>query len=115
GTAENSYRSFTGDHESRFIYDSLSVGATPLGMRTRDVLNGVDYLRSRSGIDAKRISLIGQGSAGLPVFLVRRRLPHPDEENGSKSIPASTNCGPIPLPGPRAAHQTPLNPLETGF
>jgi hypothetical protein len=28
----------------------------------------VDYLRSRSGIDAKRISLLGQGSAGLPVL-----------------------------------------------
>jgi len=68
GNTENSYRSFTGDQESRFMYDSLSVGATPLGMRTRDVLRGVDYLRSRSGIDAKRISLLGQGSAGLPVL-----------------------------------------------
>ena len=52
------------------MYDSLSVGATPLGMRARDVLRGVEYLRSRSGIDAKRISLIGQGSAGLPVLHV---------------------------------------------
>jgi hypothetical protein len=68
GNTENSYRSFTGDHESRFLYDSLAVGATPLGMRTRDVLRGVDYLRSRSDIDAKRISVIGQGSAGLPVL-----------------------------------------------
>jgi dienelactone hydrolase len=68
GNTENSYRSFTGDHESRFMYDSLSVGATPVGMRTRDVLRGVDYLRSRSSIDGKRISLVGQGSAGLPVL-----------------------------------------------
>jgi dienelactone hydrolase len=68
GNTENSYRSFTGDHESRFMYDALSVGATPLGMRVRDVLRGVDYLRSRSEIDAKRIALIGQGSAGLTVL-----------------------------------------------
>jgi dienelactone hydrolase len=68
GNTENSYRNFTGDHESRLMYDSLAMGATPLGMRTRDVLRGVDYLRSRSDIDAKRISVIGQGSAGLPVL-----------------------------------------------
>jgi dienelactone hydrolase len=68
GNTENSYRSFTGDHESSFMYGALSVGTTPLGMRARDVLRGVDYLRSRPGIDAKRISLIGQGSAGLPVL-----------------------------------------------
>jgi dienelactone hydrolase len=69
GNTENSYRSFTGDHESSFMYNALSVGATPLGMRTRDVLGGVDYLRSRPDIDARRISLIGQGSsAGLPVL-----------------------------------------------
>ena len=68
GNMENSYRSFTGDQESQFMYDALSVGTTLLGMRTRDVLGGVDYLRSRSGIDKKRISLLGQGSAGLPVL-----------------------------------------------
>jgi hypothetical protein len=50
------------------MYDSLRVGATPVGMRTRDVLRGVDYLRSRSSIDGNRISLVGQGSAGLPVL-----------------------------------------------
>ncbi len=32
------------------------------------MLRGVDYLRSRSEIDATRIALIGQGGAGLPVL-----------------------------------------------
>jgi pimeloyl-ACP methyl ester carboxylesterase len=68
GNTENSYRAFTGDHESRLMYDSLSTGATPLGMRTRDVLRAVDYLRSRAGIDKKRIALVGQGTAGLAVL-----------------------------------------------
>src|SRR5262249_24304881 len=65
---ESSYRYFTADNESRFLYDALSAGATPLGMRTRDVLRAIDYLRSRSGIDPARISVIGQGSAGLAAL-----------------------------------------------
>ena len=63
--AENSYRAFTGDHESRLMYDALAAGATPLGMRTRDVLRAVAYLRARPGIDRQRIVVIGQGSSGL--------------------------------------------------
>jgi len=85
GNAENSYRAFTADHESRLMYDSLSTGATPLGMRTRDVLRAVDYLRSRSGIDQKRIALIGQGSAGLPVL-------HAAALDESVRAAAITNC-----------------------
>jgi dienelactone hydrolase len=65
---ESSYRYFTADNESRFLYDALGAGATPLGMRTRDVLRAIDYLRSRPGIDSARISVIGQGSAGLAAL-----------------------------------------------
>ena len=62
---EMSYRAFTGDRESRLLYDSLNAGTTLLGMRTRDVRRGVDYLRTRQEIDPDRISVIGHGSAGL--------------------------------------------------
>jgi dienelactone hydrolase len=64
-SAETSYRAFTHSQESRLMYDSLSAGVTVLGMRTRDVLRAVEYLRGRSEIDAKRISAIGHGEAGL--------------------------------------------------
>jgi dienelactone hydrolase len=66
--SESSYRGFTSDHESRWMYDSLSAGTTLLGMRTLDVLRALDYLRTRSEIDPKRISVIGHGSAGLPAL-----------------------------------------------
>lgn len=60
-----SYRAFTGDYESRLLYDSLSAGTTLLGMRARDVRRAVDYLRTREEIDPNRISVIGHGSGGL--------------------------------------------------
>jgi dienelactone hydrolase len=62
---ETSYRAFTSDEESRLAYDSLAAGATLAGMRTRDVLRAVDYLRTRPEIDAQRISVAGRGSGGL--------------------------------------------------
>jgi hypothetical protein len=39
-----------------------------LGMRTRDVLRGVDYLETRPEIDRNRISAIGHGSGGVLVL-----------------------------------------------
>jgi dienelactone hydrolase len=36
-----------------------------VGLRTRDVLAGVEYLKSRAEVDPKRISVIGHGSGGL--------------------------------------------------
>jgi dienelactone hydrolase len=64
-SAETSYRAFTHSQESRLLYDSLSAGLTVLGMRTRDVLRAAGYLRSRSEIDPRRISVIGHGESGL--------------------------------------------------
>ena len=65
---ESSYRGFTSDNESRLMYDALSLGMTPLGMRTRDVLRALDYLSTRAEIDRNRISVIGHGSAGLAAL-----------------------------------------------
>ena len=67
-SAESSYRAFTNSPDSGLLYASLSAGVTVLGMRTRDVLRAADYLRTRPEIDAKRISVIGQGEAGLPAM-----------------------------------------------
>jgi cephalosporin-C deacetylase-like acetyl esterase len=62
---EGSYRGFTSEEESRLSYESLSAGTTLLGMRTRDVLRAVDYLKTRSEINPAMISVAGHGAGGL--------------------------------------------------
>lgn len=65
---ERNYRGFVQDDETSLTYESLGAGVTMLGMRTRDVLCARDYLETRSDIDRSKISVVGQGSAGLLVL-----------------------------------------------
>jgi cephalosporin-C deacetylase-like acetyl esterase len=59
------FKRFVHDAESGFFYDAMRVGRTVVGMRTRDVIRGVDYLASRPEIDQRRIGVIGHGAGGL--------------------------------------------------
>ena len=54
--------------EYDLFYDALSAGKTLVGMRTWDVLRGVDYLQSRKELDSQRVAAIGQGMGGLLVL-----------------------------------------------
>jgi cephalosporin-C deacetylase-like acetyl esterase len=65
---QRDYRGFAEDAESDLFYDALSAGKTLVGMRTWDVLRGVDYLHSRTEVDPKRMAAIGQGLGGLLVM-----------------------------------------------
>jgi cephalosporin-C deacetylase-like acetyl esterase len=65
---QRDYRGFAEDVEADLFYDALSAGKTLVGMRTWDVLRGVDYLQSRTEVDPKRIAAIGQGMGGLLVM-----------------------------------------------
>ena len=62
------FKQFVNDDESRFYYNALRVGKTPMGMRATDVRRAVDYLASRAEVDGRRISAIGHGLGGLIVL-----------------------------------------------
>jgi dienelactone hydrolase len=62
------FRKFVHDSESEFYYDSMRVGKTVVGMRTRDALGAVDYLAGRREVDGSRIGAIGHGMGGLIVL-----------------------------------------------
>ncbi|MBK9167160.1 MAG: acetylxylan esterase [Bryobacterales bacterium] len=62
------FKRFVHGVESGFFYDSMRVGQTVPGMRTRDIFGAVDYLAGRSEVDPARISAIGHGSGGLLVL-----------------------------------------------
>lgn len=47
---------------------ALLVGKTMAGMQTEDLLRALDYLVSRSDVDAGRISAIGKGNGGVLVL-----------------------------------------------
>ncbi len=44
---------------------ALLVGKTLPGMRTGDLLRAFEYLAARSDVDARRISIVGNGNAGV--------------------------------------------------
>jgi len=55
------------------------VGRTLVGLRTDDVIRAVDYLASRSDVDAVRISAVASGHEGLVLLhaaVLDRRLRH---------------------------------------
>jgi cephalosporin-C deacetylase-like acetyl esterase len=56
---QRNYRGLTEDVEADLFYDAVRGGKTLVGLRTRDVLSGVDY---------RKIAAIGHGSSGLLVL-----------------------------------------------
>ncbi len=51
--------------DADFAYAAFFLGRPLLGMRVWDALQVVKYLRTRADVDAKRISIVGRGWAGL--------------------------------------------------
>ena len=47
---------------------ALLVGKTMAGMRTLDILRGVDLLTQRADVDPQKISASGKGLAALPAL-----------------------------------------------
>jgi cephalosporin-C deacetylase-like acetyl esterase len=56
---------FVGDYSS--AARAYVMGKTLVGMRAEDIIRAVDYLVSRSDVDAARISAVGEGSLGVPL------------------------------------------------
>ena len=59
------YRAF-GDYGNSLT--ALLVGKTMVGMRTADVVRGVDLLAARNDVDAARIAVIGRSGAAQPAL-----------------------------------------------
>jgi len=51
--------------EYKITYDSLMLGTSLMGMRTFDVLRGMDYLRSRRDVDIEQLHLYAKGRAAI--------------------------------------------------
>jgi dienelactone hydrolase len=62
------YADFTVGDEAGHAYSAMRADRVLAGMRTYDVLRGIDYLASRSGLSRLPVSLIGQGTGGLLVL-----------------------------------------------
>jgi pimeloyl-ACP methyl ester carboxylesterase len=65
---------FTGYTPLKFRHDTLAIeitgfGRTTLGMRTLDVIRGVDFLTSLDDLEGRRIVLVGEGLGGLWALL----------------------------------------------
>jgi len=65
---------FTGYTPLKFRHDTLAIestgfGRTTLGMRTLDVIRGVDFLGSLDELEGKNIVLVGEGLGGLWALL----------------------------------------------
>jgi len=65
---ENNYRGFVHGEEGSLSFSALGAGVTILGMRTRDVLQAVEYLASRPDVIQSQISAIGHGPGGVMVL-----------------------------------------------
>jgi cephalosporin-C deacetylase-like acetyl esterase len=57
------------DLEERFAWTNLVLGTPLIGQRVWDVLQGLDYLHSRSDVDASQIRILGKGPAGLAALM----------------------------------------------
>jgi len=55
--------------EERFAWTALVLGNPLIGQRVWDVLRALDYLESRSDVDASQIRILGNGSAGLAALM----------------------------------------------
>lgn len=52
-----------------FAWSNLVLGTPVIGQRVWDILRAVDYLKSRSDVDASQIRMLGRGSAGLAALM----------------------------------------------
>jgi len=57
-----------GGMDADFAYAGFFLGRPVLGMRVWDALHVVEYLRSRSDVDPKRIGIVGRGWAGATAL-----------------------------------------------
>ena len=67
----NQYTSYTPllwQHDVLAI-QSASFGCTTLGMRTFDILRGVDFINSRNDLKGRKIVVVGEGLGGLWALL----------------------------------------------
>lgn len=55
--------------EERFAWTALVLGSPLIGQRVWDILRALDYLESRSDVDASQIRILGNGSAGLAALM----------------------------------------------
>jgi hypothetical protein len=75
------------------------VGRTLVGLRTDDVIRAVDYLASRSDVDAVRISAAASGHEGLVLLhaaVLDRRLRHIAADHALSSYRSLLNA-PMPV------------------
>ena len=69
-----SLKQFTGYTPLQWQHDVLAIqsasfGRTTLGMRTFDVLRGVDFINSRDDLKGRKIVTVGEGLGGLWALL----------------------------------------------
>ncbi len=69
-TPSFSSNQFTGYTPLLRVHDDLAIqsaefGQTTLGMRTRDIIRGIDFLKSREDLSNRRIITVGEGLGGL--------------------------------------------------
>jgi hypothetical protein len=55
--------------EDRFAWANLVLGSPVIGQRVWDILRTLDYLKSRTDVDASQIRILGKGSAGLAALM----------------------------------------------
>jgi hypothetical protein len=55
--------------EEEFAWTNLVLGSPVIGQRVWDIMRAVDYLNSRSDVDASQIRILGSGSAGLAALM----------------------------------------------
>ncbi len=64
--ATGNYTRYFGDYRNAMT--ALLVGKTMTGMRTLDVVRGVDLLAARSEVDPAKITVVGRGSAAVSAL-----------------------------------------------
>lgn len=69
-TPSFSSNQYTGYTPMLRVHDDLAIqsaefGQTTLGMRTRDILRGIDFLKSREDLKNRKITMVGEGLGGL--------------------------------------------------
>jgi cephalosporin-C deacetylase-like acetyl esterase len=55
--------------KDRIAWTNLVLGRPVIGQRVWDILRTLDYLESRSDVDASQIRILGKGSAGLAALM----------------------------------------------
>ena len=55
--------------KERFAWTNLVLGSPVIGQRVWDILRALDYLKSRSDVDASQVRILGKGPAGLAALM----------------------------------------------